>query len=368
MSAKDKTYTPSEAIEGMLEITPMVSADGTDLVPCLLGGVGIGKSSLVEQYAKTLANGRKLVYGKINPSEDEFSLIDLRIADLEPEDTRGVPVVDMVEGEPVQRLAQLQNLPISGSGDLFLDEFAQATPEMQKIAGRGVRERIIGETKISDGFKIVLAGNRQTDRAGANSILSHLLDRVIEMHVEGDTNSWLAWATKNDVHPLITSFINYQPQFLNHFDPKLKESQSSSRTWSMASPIVQRFENDLTNSMFGKLMSGCIGSESTAEFLTFVNLMQNVPSLDDIVSGEDVEVPEGVGLQYATCCGLVKVLSECKDKDLVSYWENALKYVEKFPTAEFGIYFVRSCVGARPELEKSKAFGQFRVDNQNLIL
>ena len=79
MSAKDKTWTPSEVLEGMLEISDMKSADGTDLVPCLLGGVGIGKSSLVEQYAKTLANGRKLVYGKINPSEDEFSLIDLRI-------------------------------------------------------------------------------------------------------------------------------------------------------------------------------------------------------------------------------------------------------------------------------------------------
>ena len=56
-------------------------------------------------------------------------------------------------------------------------------------------------------------------------------------------------------------------------------------------------------------MSGCIGSESTAEFLTFVNLMQNVPSLDDIVSGEDVEVPEGVGLQI--CDLLWTLLRSC---------------------------------------------------------
>ena len=112
------------------------------------------------------------------------SLSLTRIADLELEDTRGVPVVDMVEGSPIQKLAQLQNFS-SGSGVLFLDEFAQATPEMQKIAGR-VCVKGCCETKISDGFKIVLAGNRRTDRAGANSILSHLLDRVIEMHVEGD--------------------------------------------------------------------------------------------------------------------------------------------------------------------------------------
>ena len=35
MSAKDKTWTPSEVLEGMLEISDMKSADGTDLV-CLL--------------------------------------------------------------------------------------------------------------------------------------------------------------------------------------------------------------------------------------------------------------------------------------------------------------------------------------------
>ena len=44
---------------------------------------------------------------------------------------------------------------------------------------------------------------------------------------------------------------------------------------------------------------------------------------------------------YATVCALVSVYKEAKMIELHDYFANALDYIEKFPTPEFGIFFVK---------------------------
>ena len=94
-------------------------------VPMLLGGVGVGKSAIVNEFAQVLAGDRKIVE-TIRPKKDEFGSLDFRASLYETIELGGLPFI--VNGE--QKRAFLGNLPVSGEGLLFIDEFAQATADM----------------------------------------------------------------------------------------------------------------------------------------------------------------------------------------------------------------------------------------------
>ena len=100
-------------------------------VPMLLGGVGVGKSAIVNEFAQVLAGDRKNSAETIRPKKDEFGSIDFRASLYETIELGGLPFID--DGE--QKRAFLGNLPVANEGLLFIDEFAQATADMQKLLG-----------------------------------------------------------------------------------------------------------------------------------------------------------------------------------------------------------------------------------------
>ena len=110
----------------------------------------------------------------------------------------GLPFID--NGE--QKRAFLGNLPVANEGLLFIDEFAQATADMQKLLGQLVHERRLGEYVMPEGWNIVMAGNRATDRSGANKMLAHMTNRLALIPFKHDVNDWLVWGSQNGVHPL----------------------------------------------------------------------------------------------------------------------------------------------------------------------
>jgi len=109
-----------------------------------------------------------------------------------------------------------------------------------------------------------------------------------------------------------------------------------------------------------------VGEIAAIDFLNFVSLKNDVPNLQGIVDGEDVEVPDECGLMYATIVALVTVLKEASDIKISEYFENAVAYVDKIPTPEYGIFFVRSIVQPRPELKETSTYSEFKVRNQDL--
>ena len=203
----------------MMEASPskalrlMVSNIKAGRVPMLLGGVGVGKSATVSQLAEVLAGDRKVVE-TIKPKKNEFGFIDFRASLYETIELGGLPFIEGGE----QKRAFLGNLPVNGEGLLFIDEFAQATADMQKLLGQLVNEKKLGEYYLPDGWQIVMAGNRASDRSGANKLLAHMSDRVSVYHFKHDVNDWLVWGSENGVHPSILGFINFMPKLLWKFD------------------------------------------------------------------------------------------------------------------------------------------------------
>ena len=328
--------------------------------PFLLGGTGIGKSAIVRSLAEDIADGRKLVEDEINPKENEFGFMDFRLSLYESHDLSGLPFIE--KGKQVR--AMLGNLPESGEGILFLDEYAQCSQNLQAICGQLIgKDKKIGEYKLPKGWQIVLAGNRATDRAGSFKLPSHVVGRCTMIDFEHSTDDWLAWASKNDICSDILGFISFQPELLNDFDPKITTPQPSPRSWARLSDTLKI---DPPKEVLQLIVQGDIGERASIEFMSFLSLKNDVPNLQDICEGGDVEVVDSGGLMYATVCALVSVIKEASDSNLHDYFANALDYIEKFPTPEFGIFFVRSLVGARSDIVDSSRYGEFKIKNQDL--
>ena len=331
--------------------------------PLVLGSVGVGKSETIYQFAESLAEeeGLSVSWDNASPTSKQFGLVDFRLSHFESVDFGGLPYI--VDG--VQKRAMLGNLPTKGKGLLFLDEFAQAGQDLQAIASQLIKERRLGEYVFPEGWSIVLAGNRHSDRSSANKIVAHGMGRVGMIEFESNANDWLKWASENGVDERLIAFIQYQPQYLNNFDPKIVEPSATPRTITNLSKVLaQNPDKDILQN----LIYGFVGREFTAEFMAFITLMQDTPNLQKILDGKKVDVPEGVGLQYATAVALTSTIKESKDSELAIHFENALKFVEQFQTDEFAIFFVRTMVGMKPQLKQTKVYSDFVVRHQDLLI
>ena len=349
--------SPSQTLR---EMHVMKLADQTPLV---LGSVGVGKSETIYQFAESLAEmeGLSVSWDNASPTAKQFGLVDFRLSHFESVDFGGLTYI--VDG--VQKRAMLGNLPTKGKGLLFLDEFAQSGQDLQAIASQLIKERRLGEYVLPDGWTIVLAGNRHSDRSSANKIVAHGMGRVGLIEFESNANDWLKWASENGVDERLIAFIQYQPQYLNNFDPKIVEPSATPRTITNLSKVLaQNPDKDILQN----LIYGFVGREFTAEFMAFITLMQDVPNLQKVLDGKKVDVPEGVGLQYATAVALTSTIKESKDSELAIHFENALKFVEQFQTDEFAIFFVRTMVGMKPQLKETKVYSDFVVRHQDLLI
>lgn len=161
------------------------------------GAPGLGKSSIIKQVANEFGIG----------------FIDVRLAQREPVDVRGLPVPDrdrkcvdwFVSGE----------WPREGRGILLFDELTAADRSLQVAAYELILDRRLGELyKVPDGWFICAAGNRVEDSAVATTMSSALSNRFLHVELREDVDAWVNWATAHSIHPSVIGFLRYRPECL----------------------------------------------------------------------------------------------------------------------------------------------------------
>ena len=186
------------------KITSAISALIDSKIPSFLWGPpGIGKSSIVKQIS----------------TAKSLQFIDLRLSLMDPTDLKGIPFYDKHEHHSVW--APPSFLPKSGEGILFLDELNSAPPAVQASAYQLILDRQVGEYKLPDGWAIVAAGNRETDRGVVYKMPTPLANRFVHLEMEVDVNDWKDWAFSTGIEvktflPLIQACRKILLQHLVH--------------------------------------------------------------------------------------------------------------------------------------------------------
>ena len=184
----------------------------------ITGGIGIGKSDSVRGASKKLAEKNNLSYGEDNHYNDEniFRLIDVRVAQLDAVDLRGIPHSD----HDTQTIKWFPPdwLPKTGKGILFFDELNLATPSIMSACFQLILDRKLGNYSLPEGFSIVAAGNRIQDRSTIFELPAPLANRFIHCELDPpNIDQWTEWSINNNIDSRIISFLNFSRSSLYKF-------------------------------------------------------------------------------------------------------------------------------------------------------
>jgi hypothetical protein len=290
----------------------------------LWGPPGVGKSQMVAHIAE----------------RHEVPVIDLRLSQMEPSDLRGIPfrVEEHVEWAIPSMLPDEQRH--GSQGILFLDEITSVPPSVSAAAYQLILDRRLGAYVVPDGWSIFAAGNRQGDRGVTYTMPAPLANRFSHYDVDTNLDDWVAWAYANGIDERLIAFLRFRPELLFEFDPAHNPvAFPSPRSWEFAHRALQKF-GDLPQLMTGALQA-CVGPAAGIELAAFVENLDQLPDIDDIVRGEPVRVPKETDLQYAVAAALVgrAIRAKSEDRAAESYG-NIIEYAGTFPQREMGVMLV----------------------------
>lgn len=310
------------------------------LPPIMLRGApGTGKSSIIRSVAEKLGIG----------------FIDIRLAEMEPVDLRGLPVPNH-EAKSVQWYvtADLPRDPNS-KGIILFDELTSAPKDLQVAAYELILDRRLGNLyKIPDGWFIVAAGNRTKDKAVATAMSSALANRMMHFEMDADAEEWGAWAVSKGLHPSVTGFIAYRPACLLKMDQNLEMGWPSPRSWERVSHVIKLFDDEETTR---KAVYGLVGPAVGCEFMEFHKINKNFNSVLKMMTDPDepVVIPDRADEKYAMASAVGYLLWNGKDAtDEAKRISGFFRICSKLP-ADFATMLVKNAMAGNPRVPRVKA-------------
>jgi hypothetical protein len=309
------------------------------------GPPGVGKSSLVHAAARDL----------------NLQVIDLRAVLLDPVDLRGLPVPsgEVVHWRPPSFL------PIKGRmknpGVIFADELAQAAPAVQAAFLQGVLDHRIGETELDPSWTWIAASNRQEDRAGANRVITPLLNRFVHVDLDVSEDDWHAWAASNGVTAEVRAFLRFKPNMLMNFDASRNERAfPTPRSWAFLSQLL----STTPSSLLFDMARGTVGDGAASEFKAFLEVYLQLPDVDKILANpERAAVPQGQPSVLYALAGAISAKCANAPASLLSA---VVKYTLRLPQ-EFSVLTMRDSCLINREIVKVPEAAKWLAANRNIF-
>lgn len=268
----------------------------------LWGPPGIGKSEVVSEITDELGG----------------YMIDLRMAQMEPTDIRGIPYFNkelnkMDWAEPVDlpdaELASQYPIVV-----LFLDEMNSAPPAVQAAGYQLILNRRVGKYKLPDNVVIVAAGNRDSDKGVTYRMPMPLANRFIHLEMRPDFTSWQNWAVGKSIHKDVVGYLSFAKQDLYDFDAKSSSRAfATPRSWTFVSDLLDDEENVDTDTLFN-LVAGAVGDGLATKFMAHRKVAGRMPDPADILSGKvtDLQVKE-ISAMYSLTVSMCYELKDALD-------------------------------------------------------
>lgn len=318
---------PPSAINALLShfLTALWEApQDAALIPPLMiwGPPGVGKSAIVRQVAKRLGIG----------------LVDIRLAQREPVDMRGLPVPD-VDGASVRWLvaSEWPRDPCS-QGIIFFDELTAADRTLQAAAYEMILDRRLGDLyRVPEGWYIAAAGNGATDRAVSTPMSSALANRFCHVTMGVDAQTWLKWGRAAGLHPTVLGFIAWRPNLLFELGAECQHGWPSPRSWERVSYVLQLADRTGQSGALDFLnlqVAGLIGKAAAIEFLAFRQQSLTGPSAEDILlGGVEAVIPLRADQRFALASALAHVMRS-QGPEVARLWSRFLN-VTHMMTSDF---------------------------------
>ena len=315
----------------------------------LWGAPGIGKSSLIQQIAV----------------EMDRHVLDLRLAQLEPTDLRGVPMPDNTIGrarwylpafwpdraetdmekkvETTDKDGNKKTTTITikagnclnGPGIVFLDEIEKAPISVKNASLQLVLDRSIGTYQLPDDWAIVCAGNREEDGCFSAPLGAALSNRMIHLDIEADVDAWGMWARDNGVLDDIIGFLYFKPELL--YKQTEEHAFPTPRSWVMASSLS---ENCKTQKEQKELIGAAVGRSAAQEYVVWQNVYKSVDP-EKVFAGEMPDLGSGKDQSYRYAVALAVSFALKKRKGGIKKAEEHIAKFLELLSPELRVCFLR---------------------------
>ena len=297
------------------------------ITPHLIGPPGIGKSTVVREWAEGKAKqlGKEFVdFDTLTPQdveeilekpEEHYVYADKRLTGLDPVDLSGVP-------RPVNGSKYVMFLPLAlakllskCAGVLFLDEFLNENrPNMQAAAYRLVRDYKIGDIALNSKTLVVAASNSAEHSSISNSIPKPLRDRFDFIEVEAPSlEAWADWmdriygAEKWDRS--ILAYLHWKPSdFLANVTDTVEdngyEPPATPRGWSYVALAFAKARKDELRTSIARGKLGRVGESLTAF------LANKVPDFKELVRHPQVIKDFNVEQKYLAAMTVAEAINK----------------------------------------------------------
>ena len=271
----------------------------------LWGPPGIGKSEVVQEIADDLGG----------------AVIDLRMAQMEPTDIRGIPYFNKDNGKmdwappvdlPDEEFASQYPIVV-----LFLDEMNSAPPAVQAAGYQLILNRRVGKYRLPDNVVIVAAGNRDSDKGVTYRMPMPLANRFVHLEMRPDFASWQNWAVNKGIHKDVVGYLSFAKQDIYDFDSKSSSRAfATPRSWVFVSDLIK--DEDVDNDTLFNLVAGAIGEGLAVKFMAHRKIAGKMPEPSDILSGKvkDLAVKE-VSAMYSLTISMCYELKDALDNKRV---------------------------------------------------
>ena len=263
------------------------------LLPPLMvwGAPGLGKSTILRKVAE----------------EAGIQFLDIRLAQREPVDVRGLPVPDQANNCVRWLVSSDWPRDPKSKGIILFDELTAADRSLQVAAYELILDRRLGDLyQVPDGWYICAAGNRIEDQAVAMTMSSALANRFLHVELEQDVDDWIKWGLVNDVHPAVLGFLRYRPDLLCHLEKEnLERGWPSPRSWERVSTMLKTFDLD-NESLLNTIIYGLVGNGAGVEFVAYKKLSDEFEDVKQLMlsATAEVQIPKEADRRFAFCAAI----------------------------------------------------------------
>lgn len=321
----------------------LVTAIKTNRRLLIKGKPGIGKSDIVGQATDACAADMVLMHPAIS----------------DPTDYKGMPAICQGGAEahflPFGDLSRL--VKATKTTVAFLDDIGQAAPAVQAALMQLVLARSVNGTRISDHVVFVGATNDTTHMSGVSGMIEPLKSRwdsIVEL--EASIDDWSNWALDNALPPELVAFLRFRPALLSDFKPtKELRNSPSPRGWASVGRWMASGLRDL------EVFTGAVGEGAAVEFVSFLDMYANLPSLDAILLDPlNADVPAKPAALFAVASGLAR-------KATTANLERVTAYTARLPK-EFDVMAIRDSVRIHKGITACPAFVAWATRNSSVLL
>jgi len=312
-----------------------------------VGKSGVGKSAGVHQAANALAK-----------SVDNWQgVIDLRLNMFNATDMSGLPAPDLEQ--QIVRWLRNEWWPTAkdSSGILFLDELTSAPNSVMASAYQIALDRALGQHQLPEGWMVIAAGNRTSDRGVVNAVPSPLLNRFTEVEINEHIDDTLDYFAVCNRRPEVMAFLKQRADYLHQFNRDYYGKQfPTPRGWFYTSDLL---DSDFPPVTRAELIKGTIGDKAATDFEQFLRVFERMPDIDGILSGKSVPVPSELDIRYCLVMGLAARVTK---KNI----HHAIAYLDKLPK-ELETLCVKLAYQRDPTLIQAPVFADWFTANQEVF-